>query len=243
VIPLLTGLAGILVMAAGWGLLRRLGPRYRVARLLASAPGMSIEAARALAASGEVRYVRIHGRISSEEEFPDEHDRPLVFRWRRLELRPPQGPLRIAEEERHAVPFGVEERSAFMAVDAAALAEGLVVLPRESVGLASEVPEHMPPGTDPATRVRHVIEQVSAIEQADVVGVPRLDENGEPIMTAGLGRPLILSVLARPEAMRVLNEGRRDRAVAATMALAGGAMLLAVSAGLTVADWLGGLGR
>ena len=140
---------GLGLIVCGLVLLSRLGGAYRVGRLLAAAPLMPIAAAVELARSGEPRYVRVHGRITSAEEFPDEHDRPLVFRRRRLELRT-GGRWQDVWHEREAVPFGVEERAAFIAVDAARLEHGLVVIPRESRGRAGEVPEHLPPGTDPA---------------------------------------------------------------------------------------------
>jgi hypothetical protein len=49
-------------------------------------------------------------------------------------------------------------------------------------------------------------------------------------MTAGLGRPLILSTLDRPEAMRVLAEGGERRPMLAAAAFVGGA--IALTAGL-----------
>ena len=71
-------------------LLRSLGPRYRVGRLLAATPMLEIEDARELAA-GPATYVRVTGRISSDEEFPDENDRPLVFRRKRIEVEEGRG--------------------------------------------------------------------------------------------------------------------------------------------------------
>jgi hypothetical protein len=53
-----------------------------------------------------------------------------------------------------------------------------------------------------------VIQQVSAVEHAVVAGVPAtVPGSGEPTMTAGLGRPLILTTLENEEAMRVLAGG------------------------------------
>ena len=61
-------------MLAGWAILTRLGPRFRVGRLLSGARQVSLAEAHALASSATPRYVRVHGRITSDEEFPDEHD-------------------------------------------------------------------------------------------------------------------------------------------------------------------------
>jgi hypothetical protein len=238
--PLLPGAAGLAALLTGFALLRRLGPRFRVARLLASAPVVSIDEALAMAHGGQARYVLVHGRIRSEEEFPDEQDRPLVYRRRRLEIAEPGGPWRIVEEEREAVPFGVEERGGWIGVDAAHLGDGLVVLSREAEGVAAEVPDRVPPGTPPTARVRHRALQISAIEQADVVGVPTLDAGGQPTMSEGLGRPLILSTLERPAAMRVLAEGRRNRMRFITASLAIGALLLCLALALALVQTLAG---
>ncbi len=241
-LPILLLAIGLGLIACGLVLLSRLGGAYRVGRLLAAAPLMPIAAAVELARSGEPRYVRVHGRITSTEEFPDEHDRPLVFRRRRLELR--TGPRwQDVWHEREAVPFGVEERAAFIAVDAARLEHGLVVIPRESRGRAGDVPEHMPPGTDPAASARFRVDQISAVEQADVAGSPVVGPDGSAMMTAGLGRPLILSTLERPEAMRILGAGHAGVLRIAAACLAMGALSLALALALAVATWtLGGSG-
>jgi len=242
VLPFLLLAIGLGFIACGLALLSRLGRAYRVGRLLAAAPLTSIAAAVELARSGEPRYVRVHGRITSAEEFPDEHDRPLVFRRRRLELRT-GGRWQDVWHEREAVPFGVEERAAFIAVDAARLEQGLVVIPRESRGRAGEVPEHLPPGTDPAAAARFRVDQISAVEQADVAGSPVVGPDGSAMMTAGLGRPLILSTLDQPEAMRILAAGHAGLLRFAAACLAMGALSLVLALVLAAASWtVGGSG-
>jgi hypothetical protein len=69
---------------------------------------------------------------------------------------------------------------------------------------------------------------VSSIEHAIVVGVPRLDADGQPAISAGLGRPLVLSTLETDEAMRVLADGDRRRPVAAALCILGGLGLVGV---------------
>ncbi|HYI23567.1 MAG TPA: hypothetical protein VEX62_13140, partial [Candidatus Limnocylindrales bacterium] len=86
----LAGLALVSVVTV-MVLLRSLGQGYRVGRLLAATPMVSIEHAAELARGESARYVRVNGRISSAEEFPDEHDRPLVFRRSRIALRDGSG--------------------------------------------------------------------------------------------------------------------------------------------------------
>lgn len=218
--PILLG-AALLSAAISLLLLRSLGTRYRVGRLLAAAPLVGIDEAIQMAA-GAPRYVRINGRISSEEEFPDENDRPLVFRRKRIDVDAGDGKWRTIADEREAVPFGVETRDDFIAVDENEILDGLVAIPRESKGKVSDLPatstlgvENLPGPDSPA---RMVIEQVSAVEHATVCGAPVL-RNGQPIMTAGLGRPLIVTTLEGPAAMRILAAGQRPRVIAATVLL------------------------
>ncbi len=241
-IPLVVAVLSLAALLAGWLLLRGLGPRFRVGRLLAAAPQVTLAEARAFAARGEQRYVRVHGRISSDEEFPDELNRPLVYRRRRLLVGDGRGGWTVVGDEREAVPFGVDERGVFVAVDAAALAEGLVVIPRESDGRVGELPAELAAGLDPDAKGRLLIEQVSAVEHAFVAGVPvselpRTGVTGGPplpsdpdatTMTAGLGRPLVLTTLEPAAAMRVLaRSGRRRVALSAALLGAGLAGLVA----------------
>jgi hypothetical protein len=238
VIPTILALAGAAALVAGWLLLRRLGPRFRVGRLLAAAPQVTLADAQALAARGEHRYVRIHGRISSDEEFPDELNRPLVYRRRRLLVADGRGGWTVVGDEREAVPFGVEQRGTYVAVDAAALADGLVVIPRESDGRVGDLPAEFATGLDAHAAGRLLIEQVSAVEHAFVCGVPvaaaATSSGGGPqpgaAMTAGLGRPLILTTLEPAAAMRVLARSARGQVALAALLLAGGLAALLTAA-------------
>src|SRR5262245_14021715 len=88
----LLAVVGIVLAVIGWLLLRRAGDGWRIGRLLAVAPQRGLADAAALAARGEDAYVRIHGRIDSDEEFPGREGAPLVFQRRRLQ-RETRGPL------------------------------------------------------------------------------------------------------------------------------------------------------
>lgn len=230
--PLLLMLLGVLALAAGFAVLRTFGPGYRVGRLLASTPRVSVADALRLATDGERRYVRIDGRVDSDAEFEDADHRPLVLRRTRLEAQV-GGRWSAFEDNREVVPFEIREGLDAITVDGAGLGDGLVVVRRESAGIAADLADRAPadvPGTSPA---RAIVEQVSSVEHAIVLGVPRVAESGEAQMAAGLGRPLILTTLELDEAMRVLTGGRRGRSsVAAGLLLAG-----AVLAGLGAA-WL-----
>jgi hypothetical protein len=225
--PLIVVVAGLAALGAGALVLRSFGPGYRVGRLLASTPRATIEEAEAVAAGGRPRYLRIDGRLDSDEDFPDEHERPLVYRRRRLEARRGRRWV-VLEQDVQLVPFEVRAGLAALAIDGGSLAEGLVVLPRESVGTAAEVPDRVPAGTPPETPLRYRIEQVSAVEHATVLGVPSRGPDGRTVLGAGLGRPLILSTVEPTEAMQLLAGGRRGRPIAAIGLLAGGVGLVAL---------------
>ena len=214
-------------MAAGVITLRSFGPRYRVGRLLATTRRVTVAEAAAMALDGRQQYVRVEGRIDASDEFEDAEHRPLVLRRTRLEAR--NGSRWTAfEDSREAVPFEIREGLDSIGVDSAALDAGLVVVPRESVGAAGDLADRAPATMAAETPVRALIEQVSSVEHAVVLGVPvpgELDGDG-PRLTAGLGRPLVLTTLEPAEAMRILAGGStRPRLVAACFLL--GAALLA----------------
>ena len=224
--------AAVVCAAIALLLLRSLGSRYRVGRLLAAAPLVEISEALRLA-TGAPRYVRIMGRISSDEEFPDENDRPLVYRHKRVDVIDANGKWRSIADEREAVPFGVETREDFIAVDENAIAEGLVAIPRKSTGILSDLPAETVVGVEalpgPESPARLLIEQVSAVEHATICGTPVL-LNGQPTMTAGAGRPLIVTTLEAAAAMRVLASGQRPRVLTAAALLVAAALLLVAAA-------------
>jgi hypothetical protein len=225
-LPFLLAALGIVALLLGAEVLRR-QPGYRVGRLLRAAPEVSIAEA-VSAATGPPRFVRVRGRVTSDEEFPDEHDRPLVYRRRAIQVAVRPGRWRTVEEDREAVPFGVEERGSSIGIDSADLDEGLVVLPRMAEGRAADIPGRLPADVPPEAEVRYRIDQISAVELATVAGVPQL-RDGRAILGPGLGRPLLLTTLELPAAMRVLGGGRRGMLVVASALLVSGATLLALA--------------
>ncbi len=220
-IPLAAGLAALVVGAL---VLRGFGSRYRVGRLLAATPLVPIAEALELA-TGPARYVAVAGRLDAEDEFEDEAHRPLVLRRARVQIRRGRA-WETVDEHVQAVDFEVREGLDAIGIDRAALDEGLVVVPRESVGTAADAPDRVPPDVDPTTPTRLWVEQVSSVEHAIVLGVPTMTSGGGVLMTAGLGRPLILTTLERNEAVRVLAQGDRRRPLLAAIALVSGLVLL-----------------
>lgn len=232
--PVLVVGAGLVAIALGVGVLRTFGGGFRIGRLLAAAPAASIADARALATSGVRRYVRIEGRVDADDEFLDEHGRPLVLRRVRLETRVGDS-WRVADETRRSVPFTLNEPLTSIAIDADALDEGLVVIPRESVGRAGDAPGALPVSLDPQAEVRIRIAQISSVDHAVACGVPTLGPDGAPLLAPGLGRPLVLTTLGRDDAIRLLAGGSRIRPLAAGIAFAAGLALVALGLALAVA--------
>ena len=225
--PLIPIAVGLVALAIGIGILRTFGANYRVGRLLAVAPLVTVAQARALA-SGPARFVSIRGRIDSQTEFEDDAHRPLVLRRVRIDLGDGRRWTTV-DEQRQSVDFEVREGLDAIGIDHAALSSGLIVIPRESVGTAADAIDRVPEGTPPSAPLRLRIEQVSSVEHATVAGVPTQDpSSGEIRMTAGLGRPLILTTLERDEAMRVLTADAPRRPLLAAIALVAGLISLAV---------------
>ena len=233
-IPLLLVLVGTAALVAGWWLLRGLGPKARIGRILAATHVVEVGRAIQLAEAGEPRYVGVGGRLDADEPWDDESGRPLVFRRSSLERR--EGSTWVAfEEDRRSVPFQVSGALEHIGVDADAIADSLVFVTRESEGTAADVPDRAPTGTPPTTPIRLRVEFLSTIDHALVLGVPTATPGG-PVMTAGLGRPLIVTTLEPAEAMRLLAEGRQTTTRAITGLLLGGGLVVMIGLGWAVAD-------
>jgi len=229
VTPLISIALGLVALAIGFAILRSLGPNYRVGRLLAVTPVVTVAEARALA-GGPPRFVAVRGRIDAEDAFEDDAHRPLVLRRARIQAG---GGTRWStiDEQLEVIDFSVREGLDAIGVDHGSLSAGLVVIPRQSTGSAADVPDRVPAGTPPSTPIRLRIEQLSAVEHALVAGVPSVRPGSdEPWMTAGLGRPLILTTLERDEAMRILASDAPRRPLAAAIAIASG--LVGVTVGI-----------
>ncbi len=234
-IPILLAGAGLALLGIGWILLRSMGSGARVGRILAATAVIPVSRAVALADAGTTRYVAVAGRIDAENEFEDEHHRPLVFRRTRLETLAGRSWTTV-QDGREAVPFEVVDGLDRIAVDADGIDEGLVVITRESEGTAADVPDRMPAGTPPDARVRLRVEQLSSVDHAIACGVPSRDGDRGTVLRAGLGRPLIVTTLEPAEAMRLLAVGHRDttRLVAALFGI--GLVALVVGAGWWAVD-------
>jgi hypothetical protein len=244
VIPLVLAVAGALALGIAGAILRSFGPRYRVGRLLAVAPRVSVAEAVRIAEAGESAYVRVDGRIDSDDEFEDADHRPLVLRRTTLRWRPPggRGSWATLDEATEQVGFVVREGLDEIGVATPELADGLVVVPRLRRGTAGDLGERAPAGVPADADVTHTVEQVSSVEHATVAGVPRRGTDGKPVIGAGLGRPLLLTTLEHDEAMRILTGGATGRARIAIACLVAGAVLLGGATVWFIVDSLLGSG-
>lgn len=222
-------LVGLVALGGAIGTLRSFGPRFRVGRLLSTAPVVSIGEAIELARSGRAAYVRVSGRIDSEQEFEDADHRPLVLRRTRFQARS-DGRWTNFDLVRETVPFELREGLDAIAVTGDDLDIGLVVVPRETVGIVEDLGDRAPAHLDVRHPARVIVEQVSSVEHALIAGVPSLAPDGSPRIGAGLGRPLILTTLEQPEAMRILAEGasRRPRVAAALIVAAAACLIVGI---------------
>ena len=242
-IPLVLAAAGVVALGVAAAILRSFGPGYRVGRLLAVAPRVSVAEAVRMAEAGEVGYVRVDGRIDSQDEFEDADHRPLVFRRTTLRSRAPseRGRWTTVDASTERVDFVVREGLDEIAVAAEELADGLIVVPRERRGRAVDLGDRAA-GLRGDAEVTQTVQQVSTVEHATVAGVPRRDSDGRLVIGAGLGRPLLLTTLERDEAMRVLTGGAAGRARLAIACLVAGAVLLGGATVWFVAERVVGAG-
>ena len=227
---LLAIVAGAAALAAAAATLVSLGPRQRVGRLLTAAPRVTVAEAIELARAGRAPYVRIDGRIDSEAAFEDADHRPLVLRRTRIQVLD-EGGWRDLEVAHEVVSFEIREGLDAIAVDGESVTDGLVVIPRESVGVVGDLGDRVPDDLSDDLPARVVVELVSSVEHAIALGVPTLDPAGRACLEPGRGRPLVLSTLEQAEAIRILGAGSatRRRVAAALLILAGVLVLVGLA--------------
>ncbi len=219
--------SGIATLVLAIGVLRTFGSRFRVGRLLAATPLVSVAEALELAGRDSPTYVRVAGRIDSDSDFEDADHRPLVYRRTRLQARLGRA-WKDFDVVVESVPFEINEGLDHIGVDAASLGDGLVVIPRETEGLVGDLGERAPEAIDDLLPARVVVEHISSVEHATILGVPTRSPGGATSLTAGMGRPLVLTTLEQPEAMRVLAGGDvKLPRLAAALLIAAGFLIIA----------------
>jgi hypothetical protein len=237
VVPLLLVGSGVLAFVAGILVVRSFGEAGRIGRILAGTRAVPIATAVSLADTTDPPYLRVDGRIDAEDEFEDDAHRPLVLRLSRIEVQR-DGRWQTVDTRREAVPFAVRAGPDSIAIASEVLDEGLAVLPRVALGvvadLAGRAPLALPAGLSPDAPARYTIRQVSSVEHAAVLGVPRQDTDGSVRLGPGRGRPLILTTLETDEAMRLLGGGRRVRSGLVIALFAAGAGAITVGIGWAI---------
>ena len=199
---------------------RRGGTRTRAARLMAGLAPVSPKEALLVASE---RYLAVQGSIDAAEAFDDENHRPLVYRRERVLVLEGQATdqkvWRELERAVRSVPFSISDNEKSIAIDAEALADGLVVIERQWEGSVAELAaagrEYRDAATAalvsqlaasaPSMSARVILEQISTLDRGTVIGQLR---NGR-LTAGGSGRPLVLTTLDRREALRILGSGAR----------------------------------
>ena len=234
--------SGALLIALSIWSSRRGGTRTRAARLMA---GVAPVSPREALLVDDGNYLAVSGNIDAAEAFEDESHRPLVYRRERV-LIADGSTWREIERVVRSVPFVISDGDHSLAIDAAQLGDGLVVIERQWDGSVAELaaahrnyqdPESATLVTQlataaPATGARVILEQISTLDRGTAAGLLR----GGALTAGGAGQPLVLTTLDRREALRILGSGQRASLAAGLLTLllliVGVLLLLAGSAAL-----------
>ena len=238
---LLLGSGALLIALSIWSS-RRGGTRTRAARLMAGVAPVSPREANII---GDGHYLAVSGNIDAAEAFEDESHRPLVYRRERVLIKD-GSTWREIERVVRSVPFVISDGDHSIAIDAAQLGDGLVVIERQWDGSVAELAaanrEYQDPESTtlvaqlasaaPATGARVILEQISTLDRGTAAGLLR----SGALTAGGAGQPLVLTTLDRREALRILGSGQRASVVAGLLTLllliAGVLLLLIGSAAL-----------
>ena len=225
-------MSGALLLAGGALLIalsiwssRRGGTRTRAARLMAGVAPISPREALLV---GDGHYLAVSGNIDAAEAFEDESHRPLVYRRERV-LIADGSAWREIERAVRSVPFVISDGAHSVAIDAAHLGDGLVVIERQWDGSVTELAaahrEYQDPESAalvtqlataaPATGARVILEQISTLDRGTAAGLLR----GGALTAGGAGQPLVLTTLDRREALRILGSGQRASLAAGLLTL------------------------
>jgi hypothetical protein len=194
---------------------------------------------------GDGHYLAVSGNIDAAEAFEDESHRPLVYRRERV-LIADGATWREIERVVRSVPFVISDGEHALAIDAAQLGDGLVVIERQWDGSVAELAaahrDYQNPesaalvaqlaSAAPTAGARVILEQISTLDRGTAAGLLR----GGALTAGGAGQPLVLTTLDRREALRILGSGQRASLAAGLLTLllliVGALLLLAGSAAL-----------
>jgi hypothetical protein len=177
---------------------------------------------------GDGHYLAVSGNIDAAEAFEDESHRPLVYRRERV-LIADGATWREIERVVRSVPFFISDGDHSLAIDAAQLGDGLVVIERQWDGSVAELAaahrDYQNPesaalvaqlaSAAPTAGARVILEQISTLDRGTAAGLLR----GGALTAGGAGQPLVLTTLDRREALRILGSGQRARLAAGLLTL------------------------
>ena len=221
---LLLASGALLIVLSIWSS-RRGGTRTRAARLMA---GVAPVTPREALLVGDGHYLAVGGNIDAAEAFEDESHRPLVYRRERV-LIADGATWREIERVVRSVPFVISDGDHALAIDAAQLGDGLVVIERQWDGSVAELAaahrDYQNPEsatlvaqlatTAPTAGARVILEQISTLDRGTAAGLLR----GGALTAGGAGQPLVLTTLDRREALRILGSGQRASLAAGLLTL------------------------
>jgi hypothetical protein len=245
-LPLTVLVAGVLLLLAGGVALRWSGARAGVGRRLAAA--RQVRVADLLTADPPpARPVRVVGRIRCADPILTAQGDRLVALHRDVEVRMARRGWRTIERRRETRGFELWDHGGSLAIDPAAAAEPLVVIPHVWRGEPAELgAEHQAAlarltaeGSDPGA-ARSVTRMLSVVERLLVLATVRRAADGSIFLVPPPGG-YVISALDLDDAMRLLGGPHRGLLMAGAAAIGVGALLTAAGAVLAAATLVSGI--
>jgi hypothetical protein len=240
--------AGLLLVGAGLGLIRRSGAHPGMGRRLAGARPVRVGELLDLGPADSLphRTVRVAGRIRCAAPIVTSQEDRLIAFHRDVEVATAAGRWRGIERLRETRSFELWDHDGSIEVDPASSAEPLVVLPHVWAGPTDELDESYAPAlarveaeSGPALGARAVTRMVSVVDRLLILAVVARDANGDVTLVPPAGG-YILSALELDDAMRLLGGPRPRLMLAGIACLVLSIPLLALAALLLLAGLASG---
>lgn len=245
VLPLAVLVAGVSLLLLGGLALRRSGARAGIGSRFAAARQVRL---------GDLltedpppaRPVRVAGRIRCADPILTQQGDRLVALHRDVEVLLPHGGWRTIERSRETRPFDLWDHGGSLAVDSAAAAEPLVVIPHVWRGDATELgAKHLAALArltsegGPPTAARSETRMLSVVEHLQVLAAVRRAPDGTVSLLPPPGG-YVISALELDDAMRLLGGPRKGLLVGAAVVIGLGALLALAGAVMLAASLLSG---
>jgi hypothetical protein len=240
-LPSFLAIAGVLLLATGFALIRRSGARPTMGRRLAGARQLRVGELLDLGQPLPLRPVRVLGRIRCTEPIVTSQDDRLVAFHRDVEVAAPRGGWRSIERLRETRSFELWDHDGSLTIDPAQAAEPLVVLPHVWTGSVEELDDSYSAALARVTaeegkplHARATTRTVSVFDRVLLLALIARDADGRIVLAPPPGGYL-LSGLELDDAMRLLGGPHPRLMLAGTAAVAVAVVLLATTALLLVA--------